>query len=143
MYIFQLVLLAAKIQKQKDEEEAAALAASDTPSSPTTLTPRGGKYPTESVTPRAGRHETPPHQASAVTSHTHEQSQAMRCRDDEERRRLIRISEKIDECMMRATRVEKHWNDNIQTIFRLLGHHAPPESSRHNREEATEKSSYV
>ena len=143
MYIFQLVLLAAKIQKQKDEEEAAALAASNTPSSPTTLTPRGGKYPTESVTPRAGRHETPPQQASAVTSHTHEQSQAMRCRDDEERRRLIRISEKIDECMMRATRVEKHWNDNIQTIFRLLGHHEPPESSRHSREEATEKSSYV
>ena len=136
-------MLAAKIQKQKDEEEAAALAASNTPSSPTTLTPRGGKYPTESVTPRAGRHETPPHQASAVTSHTYEESQAMRCRDDEERRRLIRISEKIDECMMRATRVEKHWNDNIQTIFRLLGHHEPPESSCHNREEATEKSSYV
>ena len=143
MYIFQLVLLAAKIQKQKDEEEAAAQAASNTPSSPTTLTPRGGKYPTESVTPRAGRHETAPHQASAVTSHTHEESQAMRCRDDEERRRLMRISEKIDECMMRATRVEKHWNDNIQTIFRLLGHHEPPESSCHIREEATEKSSYV
>ena len=67
----------------------------------------------------------------------------MRCRDDEERRRLIRISEKIDECMMRATRVEKHWNDNIQTIFKLLGHHEPPESSRLNREDATEKSSYV
>ena len=67
----------------------------------------------------------------------------MRCRDDEERRRLIRISEKINECMMRATRVEKHWNDNIQTIFKLLGHHEPPESSRLNREDATEKSSYV
>lgn len=131
--------MAAKIQKQKDEEEAAASGASNTPSSPTTLTPRGGKYPTEPITPRAGRHETPPHQPTAVKFHKPEDTQASFA-DDEERQRLIRISEKIDECMMRATRVEKHWNDNIKTIFKLLGHEPP---ARDEGGQASQISSYV
>lgn len=41
---------------------------------------------------------------------------------DEEKRHLQVISDRIDECLERAQRLENYWESNIQNILRLLGH---------------------
>ena len=41
-----------------------------------------------------------------------------------EREQLRRISDRIDECMMRAARVEQHWNSSVQMILKLLAQNA-------------------
>lgn len=38
-----------------------------------------------------------------------------------ERERLQNISDRIDECLLRAQRVEQHWNTNFQKILDMLG----------------------
>jgi len=92
--------MAAKIQKEKDEEAAKAASSATTPTSHTKEIKK---------TP-VSRPAVVPNQQEVVHY------------DAEEARKLRALSDKIDDCIARASRVEQHWNTNIQTILKLLGH---------------------
>lgn len=95
--IFQLILMAAKIQKQKDQEAA--------------------NEKTRTEAPVIKPHEESSHKHVVVDDGLVVRSQGG---EEDESCRLQRISDRVDECLSQAQRVEQHWNDNFQTILALL-----------------------
>lgn len=101
------MLLAAKMQKQKDAEEEAAAAESAVAQAPVVPAEPATRYP------------------QRVMSHSDTYNRCDMCQRvnwDSEQEHLRSISDRIDECVERATRVEQHWNNNVQAILKLLGH---------------------
>lgn len=134
----QIMLLAAKLQKQKDAEEATAAQAVALPLA--TSSP-GSKFLAESADGHTDCHSGDTRLVDSYASDTTHVDIGDRFLTGDvssqeaaeiERHRLRRISDRIDECVQRVARVEQHWNTNVQTIFKLLGH-----------DYETERTSYV
>lgn len=115
------MLLAAKIQKQKDAEADAEATTS------TTLSPPGAKAKTEPVDSYAADSRPADTSEASLVGHNSSKHLEEPCVHslaqelaDAERRQLQSISDRIDECMMRAARMEQHWDTSVQTILKLL-----------------------
>ena len=137
--------MAARLQKQKDAEEAAAAQAAlgSTTLLPTTSQMSSDLSFSHSHALHTRHVDNYPVHTGHVEIHTgdsdgrcfggiYSSQPAARDVAEVEREHLRRISDRIDECMMRAARVEQHWNSSVQTILKLLGHN-----------EEMEKKSYV
>lgn len=99
--LLKLMLMAAKIQKQKDEELA-----------------RQSKAAADVMTLQPLANATTQKHVSIDENFAPRTEQTDVCGGDTSR--LLRISDQIDECLARAQRVEQHWNDNVERILALL-----------------------